>query len=442
MTTDILKDWLRDLPMQFLGKKNIEVLIKAFARQMQELDTVFDELNSKTDLDTAMGQNLDYVGTIIPLTRKEAGELAGLNVEEPVISDERYRQFLRYKLLVNTNECTYYDLMDGLALLWDVSPIYYIEDPDMPATIILTMPFLKPGGEVVTLGEVPMVKAAGVRIEFEYRIKVVVETLVRWIYSVYNVPLTNQLVCGTHPRWGSLGRIYLLQTEIGIKEIQRVFELKKTGTIRVGGKLYDSTIGEVITEDVQIEINSSYEVQNVILAGQIVCGTHPHQAVNGVFIGADAVVGGNVTSASAFVPLSGTVPGQSTESVMIGSCIEAGKTISNVADDVPLSGTMITGGQKPGKSLIVSAGVSSKEPSVRIAAADAKKCGTGGEEMLVISSGISSSPSVSIAAADAKKCGAKEETVLSISAGVSGEKPSVYITAATSRRCGTGVCGK
>ena len=71
-----------------------------------------------------------------------------------------------------------------------------------------------------------------------------------------------------------------------------------------------------------------------------------------------------------------------------GSCIEAGKTISNVADDVPLSGTMITGGQKPGKSLIVSAGVSSKEPSVRIAAADAKKCGTGGEEMLVISSGI------------------------------------------------------
>ena len=152
MTTDILKDWLRDLPMQFLGKKNIEVLIKAFARQLQELDTVFDELNSKTDLDTAMGQNLDYVGTIIPLTRKEAGELAGLNVEEPVMSDERYRQFLRYKLLVNTNECTYYDLMNGLALLWDVSPIYYIEDPDLPATIILTMPFLKPGGEVVTLG--------------------------------------------------------------------------------------------------------------------------------------------------------------------------------------------------------------------------------------------------------------------------------------------------
>ena len=151
----------------------------------------------------------------------------------------------------------------------------------------------------------------------------------------------------------------------------------------MGGKLYDSTIGEVITEDVQIEINSSYEVQNVILAGQIVCGTHPHQAVNGVFIGADAVVGGNVTSASAFlasaaaidtdglldipeeitsisslngvfigadavvggnvtsasafVPLSGTVPGQSTESVMIGSCIEAGKSVPDYALGIDFS---------------------------------------------------------------------------------------------------------
>ena len=142
----IVDSWLNDLPQQFLEKKNIEALIRAFSKQLQEIEDVFDDLKNLTDLDTATGQNLDMVGTIIPLSRKEAGILAGINVEDPVISDERYRQFLRYKNLVNTNECTYYDLMDGLALLWDVSPIYYIEEPDMPATIILTMPFLKPGG--------------------------------------------------------------------------------------------------------------------------------------------------------------------------------------------------------------------------------------------------------------------------------------------------------
>ena len=44
---------------------------------------------------------------------------------------------------------------------------FITEDPALPAVIILTMPFLTPGGKVVTLGEVPMVKPAGVRIEFE-----------------------------------------------------------------------------------------------------------------------------------------------------------------------------------------------------------------------------------------------------------------------------------
>lgn len=442
MTTDILKDWMEDMPMQFLEKRKIEVLIRAFSRQMQELDSTFEELNTKTGIDTAMGQNLDYVGTIIPLTRKEAGVLAGINVEEPVMSDERYRQFLKYKRLVNTNECTYYDLMDGLALLWDVSPIYYIEDPDFPATIILTMPFLKPGGEVVRLGEVPMVKPAGVRIEFQYRIKAVVETLIKWIYRVYSIPLCNQLVCGTHPRRGSLGKILLLQTEIGMKEIQRIFDLRKTGTIRVGGKLYDSTKGQIITEDVQIEIDSTFGVREVILAGQIMSGTYPHRAVNGVFIGAGAEVGKNLANASFFVPLSGTVPGQSTESLMIGSCIEAEKTINNAIDDIPLSGTMVTGGQTPGEALIISAGISGIEPSVSIAAANVRKCGTDGEEAFVISAGVSSDPLVSIAAADAKKCGAADGEALVISAGASGGKTSVYITAANSRKCGTGVCGK
>lgn len=132
----IYNAWLKDIPQQFLGKHNIEVLITAFAQQMQEIEQVLEELNTKTDLDNAIGTNLDYVGTIIPLTRKEAGELAGIGVSEPVMSDERYRQFLRYKNLKNTNCCTYYDLMDGISLLWKLDKLYYLEDATYPATII------------------------------------------------------------------------------------------------------------------------------------------------------------------------------------------------------------------------------------------------------------------------------------------------------------------
>ena len=57
--------WLRDMPQQFQGKRNIEILIRALARQMEEVETVLREINTLTDIDTARGKNLDYVGDIV-----------------------------------------------------------------------------------------------------------------------------------------------------------------------------------------------------------------------------------------------------------------------------------------------------------------------------------------------------------------------------------------
>lgn len=132
--------WLRDMPQQFQGKHNIEVLIKAFSKQMQEVDRVFQDLNTMTDIETATGKNLDYVGTIVSLSRKEAGELAGIRSDEPVMPDERYRQFLRYKSLADTSECTYYDMVSGIELLFKYESIRYTEDPAHPATVIFKTP--------------------------------------------------------------------------------------------------------------------------------------------------------------------------------------------------------------------------------------------------------------------------------------------------------------
>lgn len=253
---DILDKWLDDLPQQFQGKKYIEALISVFAKQLEDLYKVFKQLDAETDLDSAVGMNLDMVGDIVTLTRKEAGVLAGIDVEDPVISDERYRQFLKYQMLVNTNECTYHDLMDGLALLWDVSPIYYREDPALPAVIILTMPFLTPGGKVVTLGEVPMVKPAGVRIEFEYYIKAIVEVAFNFWISSYEVPRCNTIVCGTHPKRATLGTIIEVRCEQDVNALIAAFESSKTGTIRIGGTAYNATLGQLLKKDIEIEIDS------------------------------------------------------------------------------------------------------------------------------------------------------------------------------------------
>lgn len=161
--------WFRDIPQQFLGKENIEVLIRAFARQLQELQQVFDDLDTELDIDLATGQNLDYVGTIIPLSRKEAGELVNQRFHEPVISDERYRQYLRYKMLKNTSDCTYYDIMKAIEILWDVDRAYYYEREDRPATIFIGLPEVGTDDEDQARGKPRIMKPAGVALFYTAR---------------------------------------------------------------------------------------------------------------------------------------------------------------------------------------------------------------------------------------------------------------------------------
>ena len=157
----ILDEWLRDMPQQFLGQPKIEALISAFARQLQEVEDVFAALDEATDLETATGRSLDYLGSIIPLSRKEAGLLAGLNNPEYVISDERYRQYLKYQLLVNTSECTCFDIVEAARMFWDGS-LRYTEPPEEPASFHLDVQIDEEHGSAETLLRIPMLRSAGV----------------------------------------------------------------------------------------------------------------------------------------------------------------------------------------------------------------------------------------------------------------------------------------
>ena len=166
----VFDSWLHDFPQQFLGQPKIEVLVAAFARQLQELKRVSSDINEKTNLETATGANLDYVGTMIPLTRKEAAMLAGTVRQNPsavMSDDEAYRRLLKYQRLVNTNECTYYDLMEGASFLWDTEtmPLRYAERPENPATIILKTPALTLDTDFGALMNVAFIRPAGVGVE-------------------------------------------------------------------------------------------------------------------------------------------------------------------------------------------------------------------------------------------------------------------------------------
>jgi hypothetical protein len=114
-----------------------------------------------TDLDSASGKNLDMVGDIVTLTRKDA-HIIIRTAESAVITDEIYRQVLRYKTISNSCDCTYYDIMDSINLLWDTDNIKYVEPRDRPATVLLTMPVTSLDSIDPSVGRVLAIKPAGV----------------------------------------------------------------------------------------------------------------------------------------------------------------------------------------------------------------------------------------------------------------------------------------
>ena len=135
---NIFNEWIKDIPEQFRGKRRIETLIKAFSKQIDELLRVFDDMNKSTVIDTAKGANLDYIGNIVSLARKDI-PLLFKNPREVPLDDSLYRQAIKYKSLRNTSECTYEDIIASLSLLWKTEQLSYSEPPNKSATICIRM---------------------------------------------------------------------------------------------------------------------------------------------------------------------------------------------------------------------------------------------------------------------------------------------------------------
>lgn len=128
----ITNSFLGKLPEQFKHKHNIEVLIRAFAEELEEVEKAFQELETLRSIRTAFGKQLDGIGEIVNLTRAESTAYAGV-VDFDVLDDERYRLFLMYRALRNANACTYPELMEICRLLYNAKLLYYKEFDDHPA---------------------------------------------------------------------------------------------------------------------------------------------------------------------------------------------------------------------------------------------------------------------------------------------------------------------
>lgn len=116
---DFVTKLKQDLVEQFRGKANIEALMEVVGIELQEVFDFYEQLRTQRSVDTAVGKQLDGVGDIAVMTRKEAGQLAGNPIPFEVIDDDTYRQYLIYKILKNTCDCTYPDIIKAFRMFWD-----------------------------------------------------------------------------------------------------------------------------------------------------------------------------------------------------------------------------------------------------------------------------------------------------------------------------------
>lgn len=217
---DYLKKLNDDLIQQFKDKPNTQVLMKALSKQLQAVFDFYYQLLFERHLDIAVGNQLDGIGDIVCLTRYEASLLSDYYNKSSDMDDETYRKYLKYKILLNTNTCTYPDIMKALKVFWDTSPIIYSETPQRPATIIIETPPLKPEAKAGAFLQIPTVKAAGV-------------TLIMKANTIFDEE--NEIL--------SVGGVFISCTEVYLPEKFVVPDMKNT--LYVGGAyaiIYESVL--------------------------------------------------------------------------------------------------------------------------------------------------------------------------------------------------------
>lgn len=179
LTERLVDEWKRELPAQFQDHINIDAIIDAVGGQLTELEDAYEGVRDRTDILTATGKNLDYIGDIVGISRNEAYSLLEItNID--TLTDDVYRSVLYFQILKNNSDSTYENLMKGLHLLWgDKALIRYSENPvtelyngkawnDLdPATIKINIDDIESDEPDPTMIKPMVIRAGGVKMLYE-----------------------------------------------------------------------------------------------------------------------------------------------------------------------------------------------------------------------------------------------------------------------------------
>jgi hypothetical protein len=133
---------------QFKGKTKLEVLLRVFAKQVQELENVFFDLLFLRSLDKAFGFQLDELGRLLDLERE------GRN-------DKTYRQWLKARIRLNLSSGTPEDIIALIRAMVGDKDVEIIESFPAHFDVKVNEPINVDGNQVSTL--MLSGKPAGVR---------------------------------------------------------------------------------------------------------------------------------------------------------------------------------------------------------------------------------------------------------------------------------------
>ena len=128
---------LSELPFIVEDSSKIDGYLSALADQCEELSLRFVNLPKLNNLDSCTGEQLDRIGQLVGLTRREAGTMIGSR--ELADNDDVYRMTLKYKAYVNSCRCPPDDIITATKIIFNATQVSYSERADTPATFYLSI---------------------------------------------------------------------------------------------------------------------------------------------------------------------------------------------------------------------------------------------------------------------------------------------------------------
>lgn len=184
---------------QFWDKPVITGILRAIADELQEVYTIQQQLRKLTDIDSQEGVNLDNIGDIVGISRADAQGII-LRDDAYEMTDDLYRKMLKYKILLNNSAATYYDIINGIKLIWNVNNVTYIEDREKPATYIISLGEHDISEYDALSARTLTIRAAGVKVRY----------MIAWairVRHIWETKIADVIHTNTIPFFGSVRRI-------------------------------------------------------------------------------------------------------------------------------------------------------------------------------------------------------------------------------------------